>query len=68
MYDSESIVLGSVFEIKILMDSHFLRSPESGNHTFSGLFVCVYVTVTNITAKQIIARNFKIDILHLYHI
>ena len=37
------LFLGQIFEMKILLDLHVLRAPESKNHIFSGWSVCVCV-------------------------
>ena len=34
---------GQISEMEILMDVHFLRSPESEDHIFKAWSVCVYV-------------------------
>ena len=35
------LFVGQIFEIEILVDLHFLRTPESENHIFRGWSVCV---------------------------
>ena len=42
----ESIVLGQIFEMEILMDLYVLRSPESENHIFSKWSVCMFVCLS----------------------
>ena len=39
----ESIALGQIFEMEILMDLNVLRSPEPENHIFSVWSVCMCV-------------------------
>ena len=45
MYGRESIVLDKIYEMKILMDLHVLKNPESENYIFIGWFLCVCVCV-----------------------
>ena len=58
-YSRERLFLDQNFEMKILMDLHVLRSPESKNHTFSVWSVCtsVRVSVISIIQKQITAET-----------
>ena len=76
----ESIVLGQIFKVEILMDLQVLRSPESENHIFRvcsvGMCVCVClcvcpcvcVSVISLTQKQITAEasNFLFYIYIMY--
>ena len=53
------LFLGQIFEMEILMDLHFMMSPESENNIFSvgSVCMCVYVSVISITQKQITAET-----------
>ena len=70
----ESIALGQIFEMEILMDLHGLRSPESKNRIFSKWSVCMCICVCvcvracyKHNSKTNFSRIFKFCILHLYH-
>ena len=41
----EVLFLGQCLKMEISIDLHVLRSPESENHIFSGLSVCMYACV-----------------------
>ena len=58
MYGRKSIVRSQVLENEILMDLHFLRSPESENQILRGLSlrVCVRGSVISMTQKQTITK------------
>ena len=45
------LLLDQIFEMEILMGLHVLKFPESENHIFNGLSVCVRVAVVSITQK-----------------
>ena len=52
------LFLSQIFDTKILMDLHVLRSPESENQIFSfGLCICMCVFVISTTQKQITAES-----------
>ena len=59
--EEKVLFLGQIFEKKIFMDLHAMRSPESENHIFNVWSVCVFVI--SITQKQIIAETKFIYIL-----
>ena len=66
----ESIVLGQIFEVDILMDLNVLRLPETENHIFSGwsVYTCVCLCICyqhNLKTNN--SKNFKFGIIHLYH-
>ena len=46
--------LGQIFEMKILMDLHFSRSPESENHIFSGWSVCASVYLHQVSEQRVV--------------
>ena len=60
------------FEIKILMDWHILRFPESENQVLSGwplsFCVCVRVCCYQHNSKTNYSRSSEFGILHLNHI
>ena len=73
---------GQIFEMEILMDLHFISSPESENNTFRIRSVCMCVCVSVCVSvclcvclcicyqhisKTNCSRNFKFGILLLYH-
>ena len=62
------LLLSQIFQMDILMDLQDLRFPESKIHIFSCLSVCVYPRVYyQRNSETNYSRNFKFDILHLYH-
>ena len=58
----ESIVFGSNFEMEILIDFHFMRSPESENHIFSIMSVCTCMSVISITQITAETSNLAFNI------
>ena len=58
-----------IFEMKILMDLHVLRSPESENHIFRdwSMYVLLCLRVCYHNSKANHRRSFKFNILHLYY-
>ena len=59
------LLLGQIFELKILMDLHVMRVPESENLIFSvwSVRMCVFYQHNS---KTNYSRNIKFGILHLY--
>ena len=53
------LFLGQIYKMEILIDLPILRSPESENHIYSDLCVCMCLTVINITQKQITAETLN---------
>ena len=53
------LFLGQIFKMEILMDLHVTRSAESENQIFSvwSECMCVCVSATSITPKQIIVQQ-----------
>ena len=62
----KNFFFGPIFDMDILMDLHLLKSPKSENHIFNGWSVCVRVCY-HLNSKTNYSRNFKFDIVHLYH-
>ena len=57
MHGKKSTVFGSNFHNGDFDGFTCLRSPESKNHIFRAWSVCVYLSVINITQRQIMAEN-----------